>query len=241
MLSPSSLLPGLLLLARTPLPPTRLGSDVVATSSADASDGPDPATWREFRASLISGGLKLTTDEDGDSGGDCSNAGSEAVESRRAPAARTSVAPANEALLQSQNKALFQEYLEGAWAHEAPCPEAGGLLCRLPLPAQLTRQMRAEAGGSSVWGARLRERLRSELPAEDDGGGDNDGDGGSELLEQWAANPVYTYRLAEGLVRETLQRALEKSGGGSQISWAVLDDDQKELLCALLFSTPTMD
>ena len=47
---------------------------------------------------------------------------------------RKAVAPKNEELLRSQSQRLYDEYITGGWAHPSPI-EAGGLLCRLPLPA----------------------------------------------------------------------------------------------------------
>ena len=166
------------------------------------ADGPDPEEWRAFRAKLISGGLRVTGDEDGGGG----------VTEPEAPVVKAaSVAPKNEELLKSQNEELWTEYLDGAWAHVSPGPEAGGLVCRLPLQAQLTRMMREQAG--DVWSDRMREQLLAGLPtvAEDDdgaqaasagtdGAGDGDGTASERLVEQWSSNTVYMYRLAERLI-----------------------------------------
>ena len=125
--------------------------------ACDASDsGPDPEEWRAFRAKLISGGIKTTDDGTGET----------ATPSE--PAERQSVAPENEELLKSQNEALYKEYYGGAWAHESPGVEVGGLVCRLPLQAQLTRLMRS-GEGRSVWGDRMREQLLADVPRLDSG------------------------------------------------------------------------
>ena len=50
---------------------------------------------------------------------------------------KKSVAAQNEALLAQQNKALAEEYRTGVWAHTIGQPEVGGLLCRMPLEAEL--------------------------------------------------------------------------------------------------------
>ena len=118
---------------------------------ASESDGPSPEEWREFRQKLVSGGLKLTTDV--------------ADEAEAAPGAepvRRAVAPKNEALLRSQSDELYQEYISGGWAHPSPV-EAGGLMMRMPLPAQLLSQMRD--GSSDYWPAKLRDKIQAELPA----------------------------------------------------------------------------
>lgn len=185
---------------------------------ADES-GPDPEEWRAFRAKLISGGLRLTGEEDG---------GDAVAAAEPPPAERTSVAPQNEALLKEQNEALWREYYGGAWAHESPGIEPGGLVCRLPLPAQLTRQMRA--GAQSTWSERMRERLLAGLPrAEGEEGGAGDADESARLVEQWSANAHFTYRLAEGLVVETLQAVSSKATDG-RVSWSDISEEQRELV-----------
>ena len=74
--------------------------------------------WRKFRASLIS-----------------SESSSSASSSKRTKAER--VAAQNEALLAQQNQALAQEYRTGVWAHCVGQAEVGGLLCRMPLEAEI--------------------------------------------------------------------------------------------------------
>ena len=63
------------------------------------------------------------------------------------------VAPANEALLMSQNPQLAKEYLEGVWAHETGAAEVGGLLARMPVEFQLvhlTRRARLSGKGQAT-------------------------------------------------------------------------------------------
>ena len=78
--------------------------------------------WRKFRASLIDGGLKTSADEPGDAG----------KLKKRQP-----VAEQNEKLLEEQNAKLAEEYRSGVWAHIIGEPEVGGLLCRLPIEAEI--------------------------------------------------------------------------------------------------------
>lgn len=175
----------------------------------DAPSGPSPEAWREFRAQLISGGLKLTTDmEEGqkeDSGSaDVPPPAPDAVAASTGQArGRPRVAPKNEELLREQNEALWNEYINGAWAHESPM-EAGGLLCRLPLQAQLINEMRRGDEGSR-WGLKLRERLTAELPAPEEGRSKED------IFAVWSQNNNYCYRLAEAVISETLQGIAEKA------------------------------
>jgi hypothetical protein len=194
--------------------PARLQALQIACSE---SSGPDPEDWRKFRASLVSGGLRVTSEEDG--GG--------VVEQEQGPAARISVAPANEDLLKEQNEALWREYYAGGWAHASAVPEPGGLLCRRPLPAQLAWLMRNPAV-PSAWGDTMRDKLRAGLPDVSDLP-DSDGDdaAAARLSDQWASNTVYTYRLAEGLIGECLQ-SLPTSGG--KLSVASLSEEQREMI-----------
>ncbi|CAB9517539.1 Uncharacterized ACR, COG1678 [Seminavis robusta] len=80
--------------------------------------------WRKFRASLIDGGLP----------GENNNG---STTSSKAKTKKKSVAVQNEALLEQQNEELANEYRTGVWAHKVGQPEVGGLLCRMPLEAQL--------------------------------------------------------------------------------------------------------
>jgi hypothetical protein len=118
--------------------------------------------WRKFRASLIDGGLP----------------GSTAVEKEKEKP-RKSVAEKNEELLAQQNAKLAEEYRAGVWAHTVGQPEVGGLLCRMPLEAELyysgTGYWKEELdlmlsmdkmdgkGPSSSEGARLDEEVNTDL------------------------------------------------------------------------------
>ena len=181
--------------------------------SLETSDSrPDPEAWREFRAKLISGGLKVTGDVEG-------NQVSTQAE------LRSSVAPANEALLKQQNEALWREYNDGAWAHVAPEAEIGGLLCRMPLPAQLTHLMKNGDGGG--WGDRMRERLLADLPG---AGAQEEPAEKQRLFEQFSANAVFTYRLAEGMVSDVLQTIAGKAAKDGKISFAEMSAEEQELV-----------
>jgi hypothetical protein len=127
------------------------GVAVVLTSSlwklhaaADAEDDEDEdedaltddsslGDWRKFRASLIDAGLPTiaTSQSTGDS------PAGEAKQQRKTQATRKSVAAQNEALLEQQSQALALEYKTGVWCHVIQEPEVGGLLCRMPLEAEL--------------------------------------------------------------------------------------------------------
>mmetsp|Transcript_4317 Transcript_4317/g.7196 ORF Transcript_4317/g.7196 Transcript_4317/m.7196 type:complete len:453 (+) Transcript_4317:113-1471(+) len=69
-------------------------------------------------------------------------------------APRKSVSKENEQLLRSQSKTLAEEYESGIWAHEAPKPEVGGLVLRMPLEVELYRNTK-----HSVMGKKLRASI----------------------------------------------------------------------------------
>ena len=89
--------------------------------------------WRKFRASLIDEGLpgEDTKDEETTN----YNAISKTEDSKKKT--RKSVAAKNEKLLEEQNAQLAEEYKAGIWAHTIQQAEVGGLLCRMPLEAEL--------------------------------------------------------------------------------------------------------
>jgi len=190
----------------------------VRACAAAGGSGPSPEAWREFRANLIAGGIRVTSDENG---------GEEVVE---APAVkpREVVAPANEKMLKSQSAVLYDEYLQGAWAHVAPQPEAGGLVVFLPLQSQLVHKMR-EGEGVSHWSDQLRERLVADVSTVDGDDAGNSPEALERLLAQWVTNTVYTYRLADRLINEVLEVVSQKATNG-QLSLSAVTADQRELL-----------
>lgn len=201
---------------RTGIAPPALAQAPTCRARAILACAPSQEEWRDFRAKLISGGIKVTSDEDGgDAVVDEMTSSEDAV--------RESVAPANEDLLKSQNEALWREYLDGAWAHVAPFPEPGGLLLRQPLQAQLMWMMREGGSNQWAWGEKLAAKLEKELPDT------ADGDAEDSRLERWQGNTMYMYRLAETLIEESLESLAAKSSDG-KISWQKLDEDQKDLI-----------
>jgi hypothetical protein len=193
-------------------------------TSAGSSEerGPSPEAWREFRAQLIAGGIKLTSDAATDD------------EQEQPQRARTIVAPGNAKLLRLQNEKLYDEYVHGAWAHISP-PEPGGLMCRLPLPAQIHNYMRRDpvalAKTDDVWGALMRKKLKQELPKREPSAAAAaaDGTGGSgakgtdvDLFEQWLSNTAYCYRLVESTIRATLREMAKGQLRRSDLSVAQL-------------------
>ncbi|CAJ1347898.1 unnamed protein product [Effrenium voratum] len=165
-----------LVLSRAPLLVPRVA--LRASAEAKSGSGPTPEAWRDFRAQLIA-----------------REAQEEAQNRSR------HVAPRNEELLRSQSEELWNEYMHGAWAHVAPV-EVGGLLCRAPLPAQLTWLMRQ--GAESFWPQRVREALLKEIPV-------IEGRSRKEMFETWSKNTMFCYKLADRLTMEALHQLAERS------------------------------
>ncbi|KAJ1638488.1 hypothetical protein T492DRAFT_943570 [Pavlovales sp. CCMP2436] len=192
---------------------TTMGAGDDAGEDAPAS-GPSPEAWRDFRKQLIAGGIKVTTDAPAEPG-EPARGSSDLPE-------RVVVAPRNEALLREQNALLYDEYVNGAWAHES-APEAGGLMCRLPLQAQLTFLMRAieQADAEDVWGQRMREKLRTELPAEGD----------EAFATKLLGNTAYCYRLAEAAVIDTLRDIQERARArGGKLDLSAMKEHERQLI-----------
>ena len=93
-------------------------------------------------------------------------------------------------------------------------PERGAGGGRAAVPAAARGAARADAPrrGAAHWGDALRKARRVAPVA--DGDGDGDADARAALSAQWAANTAYVYRLAEGLVKETIARVASKASNG---------------------------
>lgn len=181
------------------------------SAEEEPASGPAPEAWREFRAQLIAGGIKLTTGPDASAG----------AAEREVERARVVVAPRNEELLKAQNEQLYAEYVNGAWAHVSP-PEPGGLMCRMPLQAQIMYYMRDEraAGPCSLWGERMREKLRAELPTATD----------VEAQGRWLANTEYCYRMIEGTVLETMREMQQRARARGSLDSSSMKEHELQLL-----------
>lgn len=117
----------------------------------DDDDSIDPNSlgdWRAFRMNLANTDLSSpSTSSTSIDGIGLEEEGVIQDSSSIAPAAETapqksrpkSVSKKNEELLNAQNAILAEEYLNGVWAHESAIPEVGGLVCRLPLEAEIYR------------------------------------------------------------------------------------------------------
>jgi len=119
--------------------------------SADDDNGDDDSIdpnslgdWRTFRMNLANSGLSSTSTSsvdgiDLEESEESSAVVSTAAEAKPSSTRPKSVSKKNEQLLSTQNSALAEEYRNGVWAHESAIPEVGGLVCRLPLEAEIYR------------------------------------------------------------------------------------------------------
>ena len=177
-----------------------------------------------------------------------------------------SVSRRNEELLVAQNAALAEEYARdgGAWAHGTAVPEVGGLVCRMPLEAEVYRG----SAGSTL----LRARLASFLDSEEYGSGADDlaagarrsattpppssgpgspasaggvvvddddydgggGDGDPPSFSALAARTVFWYRGAGRLLRRELASIMSRAGPDGRLDPSSLGPVGLELLRAYM-------
>ena len=107
--------------------------------------------WRKFRATLIDGGLP----------GELSSTSDDQEKAQKKK--QKAVPEMNAALLAKQNEKLAEEYRTGVWAHTIGQVEVGGLLCRMPLEAELYM---GKNGG--FWKEKLNVMLSLERRGSDD-------------------------------------------------------------------------
>ena len=169
--------------------------------------------WRSFRANLANSGISTQSEDrmvDKSSGGAGSSDDSSPVASSRPK----SVSKRNEELLKSQNAELYKEYESGVWAHEAPAPEVGGLLCRLPLEAEIYRNAKYCPVGRKLQDILERndeDSTAAQPPSQsDDGLGSSPGVSFSLL----GAKTLYWYRKARALIEEEANKVTAGAVGG---------------------------
>lgn len=181
--------------------------------------------WRQFRANLATSGISTQSD-----GTDASNSGADeaaddivssssdgADNSSAAPTStrRKSVSKRNESLLKSQNAELYREYETGVWAHEAPAPEVGGLLCRLPLEAEIYRNAKYSPVGQKLQAILEKDdddNTSSKQENDDEGTGLGSSPGVSFSL--LGAKTLYWYRKARKLIEEETNKVTAGAVGG---------------------------
>eukprot|EP00591_Stephanopyxis_turris_P002313 CAMPEP_0195508638 /NCGR_PEP_ID=MMETSP0794_2-20130614/1794_1 /TAXON_ID=515487 /ORGANISM="Stephanopyxis turris, Strain CCMP 815" /LENGTH=514 /DNA_ID=CAMNT_0040635647 /DNA_START=51 /DNA_END=1595 /DNA_ORIENTATION=+ len=184
--------------------------------------------WRKFRMNLAETGLN-TNDDDNDDEDSSSSPSSTSGESSKKQPKRKSVSKLNEQLLESQNEKLAKEYKSEVWAHETAKAEVGGLVCRLPLEAEIYRNKPTDLG------RKLHKRLS--LSTKDDYDEDSaitsdslttdmedaGYSGGGVSFSPGAAKTVFWYRAAQTLISNELKKVTSKASPTSEEDERVID------------------
>lgn len=178
--------------------------------------------WRQFRANLATSGIS-TQGSDGED--DTGNGADEGAGDSTPPSAistdagnarqRKSVSKRNESLLKSQNAELYKEYETGVWAHEAPAPEVGGLLCRLPLEAEIYRNAKYSPVGQKLQAILEKDDGDSnKFSQENDDEGTELGSSPGVSFSLLGAKTLYWYRKARKLIEEETNKVTAGAVGG---------------------------
>ncbi|KAL3799135.1 hypothetical protein HJC23_002263 [Cyclotella cryptica] len=198
------------------------------TKEQDEDEEIDPNSlgdWRTFRMNLVTAsssigvtpdvtsidGITLEDEETSSS----SNSGKISMKSATVSRPK-SVSKRNEEILMAQNELLGEEYLKGAWAHESAVPEVGGLVCRMPLEAELNNP-------SSI----LYKRLQSFLESENYRSTNKKS---SASLSPLAAKTAFWYRGAEQLLKNDLEDISMMANENGKIEVEKLGRTSLELL-----------
>ncbi|KAL9185107.1 hypothetical protein ACHAXT_002884 [Thalassiosira profunda] len=226
------------------------------TPDTDEIDPNSLGDWRAFRMNLSNTGLSSSsaTSVDGIDLEDTPAVASVATSTSQSAARPKSVSKKNEELLNAQNAALAEEYLNGVWAHEAAVPEVGGLVCRLPLEAEIYRNPHSAIHQKlqSLLDSDDYDRTESPIPdslssAASTGGAASadvsaqgtisrssedsacEDDDASPLTPSFAKT-VFWYRGAEKLLKEELLKITSNANTNGRIEANDLDDASLELL-----------
>ncbi|EJK45752.1 hypothetical protein THAOC_35617 [Thalassiosira oceanica] len=224
------------------------GDGRIQQEDDDEIDPSSLGDWRQFRMNL-SQGASSTSSEAAIDGIDLGGAKETKVKERP-----RSVSAKNEELLKKQNSKLAEEYMNGVWAHESALVEVGGLVCRLPLEAEIYR------GKDSSLNQRLMDLLDSDqfgnvesgdIPnslqssastggaaasstaspiqrsAEDSAPAVNDD---SSTFSPLAAKTTYWYRGAERMLKEELESILSNADPSGKLEADKLSPNSMEML-----------
>lgn len=144
-------------------------------------------------------------------------------------------------MLSSQNSVLAEEYLSGVWAHESSIIEVGGLVCRMPLEAEIYKNTNLYISG------RLHALLDSDNYSKEDcippsislspsastGGvasATSDESNSSSSFSTLAAKTTYWYRGAEKLLKSELVKIMSAANVNGKIAPEELDEESLEIL-----------
>lgn len=249
-------------------------SSVLRASTNDDDEDDDEielGDWRAFRSNLAETGIRTpddaarddAADDDGDETTTAA-AASSLEPPRRRP---RSVSRANEELLRTQSSNLAEEYASGAWAHEIGEVEVGGLVCRMPVEAELRKRTDCAVGRE------LARRLDLSTGDGDDNDNDDDApssvdapyyeDDNDEVIDEsdesdesdqqqrspprprssvafspLAARTMFWYRSAQTLLKEELRKVTDTAENGA-IDGSRLTEDMRDFLTVYLENQET--
>mmetsp|Transcript_627 Transcript_627/g.1010 ORF Transcript_627/g.1010 Transcript_627/m.1010 type:complete len:472 (+) Transcript_627:42-1457(+) len=183
--------------------------------------------WRTFRSTLVGNGLSSPSLTDASEEGN-----SEGGNISKSEEAKEKKVSANVELLFSQSDRLGEEYLSGAWAHEAPDVEVGGLVVRLPLEAEIHKSK-----GKSLISKELMKRMNTE----------DEGSSGSSYLSLGsddkssspspnlsfslvAARTLLWYKKAQKLIEEEMENISNLANEKGEIDPRQLEPKSESLL-----------
>ena len=166
-----------------------------------------------------------------------------------------SVSAKNEELLKAQNSELAEEYMNGVWAHESALVEVGGLVCRLPLEAEIYRgkdsslnQRLMDLLGSDQFGNVESGTIPNSLQSSASTGGAAASSTGTSPIQRsaedsapavdddsstfspLAAKTTYWYRGAERMLREELESILSNADPSGKLEADKLSPNSMEML-----------
>ena len=180
--------------------------------------------WRQFRANLATSGISTGTQASDGEGSTSSKTDEGSSDSAPITAStdagntrqRKSVSKRNESLLKSQSAELYREYKTGIWAHEAPAPEVGGLLCRLPLEAEIFRNAKYSPVGQKLQAILEKDEGDDKKFSQDNDDSDDTGLGSSPgvSFSLLGAKTLYWYRKARKVIEEETNKVTAGAVGG---------------------------
>lgn len=176
--------------------------------------------WRKFRSTLVGNGLSSPSLSD-----PIENKNDEEGGKSKPEESKKEKVSANVELLFSQSDKLGEEYLSGAWAHEAPDVEVGGLVIRLPLEAEIHK-----SNGKTLISQELLKRMDTE----------DEGSSVSSYLSSntspnlsfslVAAQTLLWYKKAQKLIEEELENIADLANENGEIDPRHLEPKSESLL-----------
>ncbi len=193
--------------------------------------------WRTFRSSLVGSGLtspesenlrEQSTNEEQLSSSSASSSSSSTSTQTSKEETEKDISP-NVELLFSQSDKLGEEYLTGAWAHESPGVEIGGLVVRLPLEAEIYKN-----GEKTSIGKKLIQRMDVEEVGSNGSSylslGSSSSDEVNLSFSLVAAQTLLWYKKAQKLIEEEMMNVAELANERGEIDPQKLDDETMSLL-----------